>query len=85
MPSVGYEPATPETKQPQTYALERVSTRIGQQRIYTNINTGQCFQCGSWHRYLQGIPKQVQELSTLYNKYHILPLYKLHDPIWCAW
>jgi hypothetical protein len=29
MPRVGFEPATPATKRPQTYALERSATGIG--------------------------------------------------------
>jgi hypothetical protein len=29
MPSAGFEPATPATKRPQTYALDRVVTGIG--------------------------------------------------------
>jgi hypothetical protein len=29
MPRAGFEPATPATKQPQTYALDRASTGIG--------------------------------------------------------
>jgi hypothetical protein len=30
MPWAGFEPATPETKRPQTYALERAATEVGQ-------------------------------------------------------
>jgi hypothetical protein len=29
MPSVGFEPAIPANKRPQTYALDRAATRIG--------------------------------------------------------
>jgi hypothetical protein len=29
MPSAGFEPATPATKQPQTYALDRAVTEVG--------------------------------------------------------
>jgi hypothetical protein len=29
MPSVGFEPATPATKQLQTYALDRAATEVG--------------------------------------------------------
>jgi hypothetical protein len=29
MPSVGFEPATPATKRPQTYALDRAATEVG--------------------------------------------------------
>jgi hypothetical protein len=29
MPSEGFEPATPATKRPQTYALDRAATGIG--------------------------------------------------------
>jgi hypothetical protein len=29
MPSAGFEPATPATKRPQTYALDRASTEVG--------------------------------------------------------
>jgi hypothetical protein len=29
MPSEGFEPATPETKRPQTYALDRAATEVG--------------------------------------------------------
>jgi hypothetical protein len=29
MPSAGFEPATPATKRPQTYALDRAATGIG--------------------------------------------------------
>jgi hypothetical protein len=29
MPSAGFEPATPATKQPQTYALDRAATEVG--------------------------------------------------------
>jgi hypothetical protein len=29
MPSAGFEPAIPATKRPQTYALERAATGIG--------------------------------------------------------
>jgi hypothetical protein len=30
MPRSGFEPAIPETKRPQTYALDRVASGIGQ-------------------------------------------------------
>jgi hypothetical protein len=29
MPSAGFEPATPATKRPQTYALDRAATEVG--------------------------------------------------------
>jgi hypothetical protein len=29
MPSAGFEPATPATKRPQTYALDRAATDVG--------------------------------------------------------
>jgi hypothetical protein len=29
MPSAGFEPATPATKRPQTYALDRAVTEVG--------------------------------------------------------
>jgi hypothetical protein len=29
MPSAAFEPATPATKQPQTYALDRAATEVG--------------------------------------------------------
>jgi hypothetical protein len=29
MPSAGFQPATPATKQPQTYALDRAATEVG--------------------------------------------------------
>jgi hypothetical protein len=29
MPSAGFEPATPATKRPQTYALDRAGTEVG--------------------------------------------------------
>jgi hypothetical protein len=29
MPSAGFEPATPATKRPQTYALDLVATEVG--------------------------------------------------------
>jgi hypothetical protein len=29
MPSAGFEPATPVTKRPQTYVLDRVATEVG--------------------------------------------------------
>jgi hypothetical protein len=31
MPSAGFEPATPATKRPQTYALDRAATEVGGQ------------------------------------------------------
>jgi hypothetical protein len=34
MPRVEFEPATPATKRPQTYALDRVATGIGFPMIY---------------------------------------------------
>jgi hypothetical protein len=34
MPSAGFEPATPETKRPQTYALDRAATEVGHQFSY---------------------------------------------------
>jgi hypothetical protein len=36
MPSAGFEPATPATKRPQTYALDRATTVVG--NLYTNIS-----------------------------------------------
>jgi hypothetical protein len=33
MPSAGFEPATPSTKRPQTYALERAATEVGYMRL----------------------------------------------------
>jgi hypothetical protein len=34
MPSAGFEPAIPATKQPQTYALDRAGTEIGSDVVY---------------------------------------------------
>jgi hypothetical protein len=34
MPSAGFEPATPATKRPQTYALDRAATEVGSTRLY---------------------------------------------------
>jgi hypothetical protein len=36
MPSAGFEPAIPATKRPQTYALDRADTIIGNY-VYTRI------------------------------------------------
>jgi hypothetical protein len=33
MPRSGFEPATPATKRPQTYALDRAATEVGLQYI----------------------------------------------------
>jgi hypothetical protein len=30
MPSAGFEPVTPATKRPQTYALDRAATEVGE-------------------------------------------------------
>jgi hypothetical protein len=38
MPLAGFEPATPATKRPQTYALDRATTGIGKQRLSIIIN-----------------------------------------------
>jgi hypothetical protein len=35
MPSAGFEPATPATKRPQTYALDRAVTEVGQVQLET--------------------------------------------------
>jgi hypothetical protein len=38
MPSAGFEPATPATKRPQTYPLDRAATEIGHtetKKLYT--------------------------------------------------
>jgi hypothetical protein len=42
MPSAGFEPATPATKRPQTYALDRAATEVcsntsRKQEMYTTI------------------------------------------------
>jgi hypothetical protein len=37
MPWVGFEPATPATERPQTYALDRAYTGIGKVKIYKTI------------------------------------------------
>jgi hypothetical protein len=34
MPSTGLEPATPPTKRPQTYALDRAATEVGANTIH---------------------------------------------------
>jgi hypothetical protein len=34
MPSAGFEPETPATKRPQTYALDRAATEVGSIRLY---------------------------------------------------
>jgi hypothetical protein len=34
MPSAGFEPATPATKRPQTYALDRAATEVGNPSDY---------------------------------------------------
>jgi hypothetical protein len=34
MPSAGFEPATPATKRPQTYALDSAATEVGSKRLY---------------------------------------------------
>jgi hypothetical protein len=43
MPSAGFEPATPTTKRPQTYTLDRAATEVGIFTIYCSyinkINT----------------------------------------------
>jgi hypothetical protein len=36
MPSAGFEPATPTTKRPQTYALDRAATEVGQKDLLLN-------------------------------------------------
>jgi hypothetical protein len=33
MPSPGFEPATPATKRPQTYALDRAATEVGNLKL----------------------------------------------------
>jgi hypothetical protein len=35
MPSAGFEPATPSTKRPQTYALDRTVTEVGPSPFFT--------------------------------------------------
>jgi hypothetical protein len=37
MSRAGYEPASPATKRPQTYALDRAATGLGRVYIHTNI------------------------------------------------
>jgi hypothetical protein len=41
MPSAGFEPATPTTKRPQTYALDRSSTGIGDHKTNEDIKRAQ--------------------------------------------
>jgi hypothetical protein len=36
MPSTGFKPATPATKRPQTYALDRAATEIGYVMVKTH-------------------------------------------------
>jgi hypothetical protein len=38
MPSAGFEPATPATKRPQTYALDSSATEVGSKRLYGAIS-----------------------------------------------
>jgi hypothetical protein len=38
MPRVGFEPATPATKRPQTYALYRAATGIGDNLFSMDLN-----------------------------------------------
>jgi hypothetical protein len=38
MPRVGFEPATPATKQPQTYALDRAATGISWKYLHFGFN-----------------------------------------------
>jgi hypothetical protein len=38
--TAGFEPATPATKRPQTYALGRADTKIGNTYLHSNIITG---------------------------------------------
>jgi hypothetical protein len=40
MPSAGFEPAIPATKLPQTYALDRAATGIGNLIFLEKINFG---------------------------------------------
>jgi hypothetical protein len=38
MPSAGFEPATPATKRPQTYALDRADTEVGSTSLHDAIS-----------------------------------------------
>jgi hypothetical protein len=38
MPSAEFEPATPATKRPQTYALDRAATEVGLNNILKFLN-----------------------------------------------
>jgi hypothetical protein len=38
MPRAAFEPATPATKRPQTYASDSAATGIGKQKINSNFN-----------------------------------------------
>jgi hypothetical protein len=38
MPSAEFEPATPATKRPQTYALDRAATKVGLTRLHGAIS-----------------------------------------------
>jgi hypothetical protein len=40
MPSAGFEPATPATKRPQTYASDRAATEFGEGRLAQVISLG---------------------------------------------
>jgi hypothetical protein len=52
MPSVGFEPAIPATKRPQTYALDRAATGIGSfQNTVIQFSTNFAELCQSVRHY----------------------------------
>jgi hypothetical protein len=58
MPSAGIEPAIPATKRPQTYALDHVSTGIGQiQNYYPKLGHDRFLPQLSFINSMQLIPK----------------------------
>jgi hypothetical protein len=60
MPSAGFEPATPATKRPQTYVLDRAATEVGEFKylgalITANNNLTQEINHGLLQAYINAI------------------------------
>jgi hypothetical protein len=55
MPSEGFEPATPATKRPQTYALDRAATEVGNivLRISNYISSNFCKAAFAEKKYIE--------------------------------
>jgi hypothetical protein len=63
MPQLGFEPAIPATKRPQTYALDRAATGIGDED-YTALNFAKRTDCERWDMNRDRKSRQTSNMAT---------------------